>query len=123
MPDRVPAGHHGLLGGSVVFFGLHPKTKRRFIVQSIEGGGWGGRPFEDGELATVSVCQGDVRNGSIEGIELKCPVVVEGRVLRADSCGAGNTAVGSGSTPKCATWWRANGISSGRGAASARPGE
>ncbi len=96
MPDRVPAGHHGLLGGSVVFFGMHPKTKRRFIVQSIEGGGWGGRPFEDGESATVSVCQGDVRNGSIEGIELKCPVVVEGRVLRADSCGAGKYRGGLG---------------------------
>ena len=96
MPDRVPGGHHGLLGGSVVFFGLHPKTKRRFIVQSIEGGGWGGRPFEDGELATVSVCQGDVRNGSIEGIELKCPVVVEGRVLRTNSCGAGKYRGGLG---------------------------
>ena len=71
-----------LLGGAVVFFGTHPKTKRRFVVQSIEGGGWGGRPFEDGESGTVSVCQGDVRNGSIEGIELKCPVVVESRALR-----------------------------------------
>jgi N-methylhydantoinase B len=96
MPDRVPAGHHGLLGGSVVFFGLHPKTKRRFIVQSIEGGGWGGRPFEDGESATVSVCQGDVRNGSIEGIELKCPVLVEGRALRPDSCGVGKYRGGFG---------------------------
>ena len=96
MPDRVPAGHHGLLGGSVVFFGLHPKTKRRFIVQSIEGGGWGGRPFEDGESATVSVCQGDVRNGSIEGIELKCPVLVESRALRQDSCGAGRYRCGLG---------------------------
>src|SRR6201987_4018979 len=45
MKDRVPAGHHGLLGGAVVFFGVHPKTGRRFVVQSIEGGGWGGRPF------------------------------------------------------------------------------
>jgi N-methylhydantoinase B len=96
MPDRVPAGHHGLLGGSVVFFGMHPKTKRRFIVQSIEGGGWGGRPFGDGESATVSVCQGDVRNGSIEGIELKCPVVVESRALRQDSCGAGKYRGGLG---------------------------
>ena len=96
MPDRVPAGHHGLLGGSVVFFGLHPTTKRRFIVQSIEGGGWGGRPFEDGESATVSVCQGDVRNGSIEGIELKCPVLVESRALRPDSCGAGRYRGGLG---------------------------
>ena len=96
MRDRVPAGHHGLLGGAVVFFGVHPKTKRRFIVQSIEGGGWGGRPYEDGESATVSVCQGDVRNGSIEGIELKCPVLVEGRALRQDSCGAGKYRGGLG---------------------------
>jgi N-methylhydantoinase B len=96
MRDRVPAGHHGLLGGAVVFFGTHPKTKRRFVVQSIEGGGWGGRPFEDGEPATVSVCQGDVRNGSIEGIELKCPVLVEGRSLRRDSCGAGKYRGGLG---------------------------
>jgi N-methylhydantoinase B len=96
MRDRVPAGHHGLLGGSVVFFGVHPKTKRRFVVQSIEGGGWGGRPTEDGEPATVSVCQGDVRNGSIEGIELKCPVLVEGRALRRDSGGAGKHRGGLG---------------------------
>jgi N-methylhydantoinase B len=65
-------------------------------VQSIEGGGWGGRPFEDGESATVSVCQGDVRNGSIEGIELKCPVLVEGRSLRQDSGGAGRYRGGLG---------------------------
>src|SRR4051812_17467853 len=96
MRDRVPAGHHGLLGGAVVFFGIHPKTKRRFVVQSIEGGGWGGRPFEDGESATVSVCQGDVRNGSIEGIELKCPVLVEERSLRQDSSGAGKYRGGFG---------------------------
>ncbi len=96
MRDRVPAGHHGLLGGAVVFFGVHPKTKRRFVVQSIEGGGWGGRPYEDGESATVSVCQGDVRNGSIEGIELKCPVLVEGRALRTDSAGAGKYRGGLG---------------------------
>src|SRR6188768_2604367 len=96
MPDRVPAGHHALLGGAVVFFGMHPQTNRRFVVQSIEGGGWGGRPFEDGESGTVSVCQGDVRNGSIEGIELKCPVLVEARALRTDSGGAGKYRGGLG---------------------------
>ncbi|HTQ74032.1 MAG TPA: hydantoinase B/oxoprolinase family protein [Burkholderiales bacterium] len=96
MPDRIPAAHHGLLGGSVVFFGVHPRSKRRFVVQSIEGGGWGGRPFEDGESATVSVCQGDVRNGSIEGIEMKCPVLVKARALRRDSGGAGKFRGGLG---------------------------
>ena len=92
----MPAGHHGLLGGAIVFFGVHPKTQRRFVVQSIEGGGWGGRPSEDGVSGTVSVCQGDVRNASIEGIELKCPVLVEGRALRTDSAGAGKHRGGLG---------------------------
>jgi N-methylhydantoinase B len=96
MPDKVPGAHHGLLGGAVVFFGVDPKTGRRFVVQSIEGGGWGGRPTEDGESGTVSVCQGDVRNGSIEGIELKCPVLVKGRALRPDSAGAGKYRGGLG---------------------------
>jgi N-methylhydantoinase B len=96
MPDKVPAGHHGLLGGAVVFFGVNPKTNRRFVVQSLEGGGWGGRPGEDGESGTVSVCQGDVRNGSIEGIELKCPVLVESRALREGSGGAGTHRGGLG---------------------------
>lgn len=96
MPERIPAAHHGLLGGAVVFFGVNPTTKLRFVVQSLEGGGWGGRPFEDGESATVSVCQGDVRNGSIEGIELKCPVLVEARMLRGDSGGPGKYRGGLG---------------------------
>jgi N-methylhydantoinase B len=52
--------------------------------------------MEDGESATVSVCQGDVRNGSIEGIELKCPVLIEDRALRQDSCGAGKYRGGLG---------------------------
>jgi N-methylhydantoinase B len=96
MPDTVPAAHHGLLGGAVVFFGRDPKKNRNFVVQSIEGGGWGGRPREDGESGTVSVCQGDVRNATIEGIELKCPVVVEQRGLRTDSGGAGKFRGGLG---------------------------
>jgi N-methylhydantoinase B len=96
MREKIPAAHHGLLGGTVVFFGVDPRTARRFVVQSIEGGGWGGRPFEDGESATVSVCQGDVRNGSIEGIELRCPVLVEARALRQDSGGPGKHRGGLG---------------------------
>lgn len=96
MKNNVPAGHFGILGGPVVFTGMNPQTNKRFIVQSIEGGGWGGRPHEDGESATVSVCQGDVRNATIEGIELKCPVMIEGRALRTDSGGAGQHRGGLG---------------------------
>jgi N-methylhydantoinase B len=96
IPDRIPAGHHGLLGGAVVFFGVNPRSGKRFVVQSIEGGGWGGRPHEDGESGSVSICQGDVRNATIESIELKMPVLVEERSLRSDSGGAGEHRGGLG---------------------------
>jgi len=95
MPDVAPAAHHGSLCGAV-FHGVNPQTRRRFMLQTIEGGGWGGRPYEDGESGAVSVCQGDVRNASIEGIEMKCPVVVERRGLRPDSGGAGKFRGGLG---------------------------
>jgi N-methylhydantoinase B len=94
--DRIPAAHLGTLGAAVVFFGRNPKTGKAFVVQSIEGGGWGGRPHEDGESASVSVCQGDVRNGSIEAIEMKTPVMVERRGLRTDSGGPGKFRGGLG---------------------------
>src|SRR5579884_1733893 len=98
LPDRVPAAHLGTLGGSFTFFGKDPSTGRDFVLQSIEGGGWGARPWEDGESATVSVCQGDVRNAPIETIELKTPVLVEQRALRQDSGGPGKFRGGLGMT-------------------------
>ena len=48
--------------GGYAFFGTDPRTRRRFLCQTIMGGGWGGRAHEDGENATVSICQGDVQN-------------------------------------------------------------
>jgi N-methylhydantoinase B len=96
LPNRIPAAHSGQLGGGVIFFGTNPETGRRFVLQSIEGAGWGGRPWGNGASASVSVCQGDVRNAPIENVELKCPVRVEGRALRADSGGAGQHRGGLG---------------------------
>jgi N-methylhydantoinase B len=96
LPDRIPAAHSGTLGGAGTFFGVDPRTGRRVVSQSIEGAGWGGRPWEDGESASVSVCQGDVRNAPIENTELKCPVIVESRALRPDSAGPGKYRGGFG---------------------------
>jgi N-methylhydantoinase B len=96
IPDRVAAGHFGILGIPLVFFGTDPKTGKRFVTQSIEGGGWGGRPHEDGESACVSICQGDVRNSPIENMELKVPILFEERALVADSGGAGRHRGGLG---------------------------
>lgn len=96
LPDRIPAAHLGVLGGTVVFFGVDARSGQRFVTQSIEGGGWGGRPWEDGESASVSVCQGDVHNAPIEKMELRWPIVVNRRELRQDSGGAGRHRGGLG---------------------------
>jgi N-methylhydantoinase B len=93
---KLPAAHMGVLGGPVVFFGNDPRTDQPFVTQSIEGGGWGGRPTGDGESATVSVCQGDVRNAPIEKMELRWPILVRRRELRTDSGGPGRYRGGLG---------------------------
>jgi N-methylhydantoinase B len=93
---RLPAAHMGVLGGPIVFFGNDPRTNQPFVTQSIEGGGWGGRPTGDGESASVSVCQGDVRNAPIEKMELRWPILVRRRELRPDSGGAGQFRGGMG---------------------------
>jgi len=97
LPGIVPAANYGSLGGGMVFFGTDTtRGGKRFVSQTIEGGGWGARPFEDGECASVSVCQGDVRNAPIESLELKHPLLVEQRALRVDSGGPGRYRGGLG---------------------------
>jgi N-methylhydantoinase B len=93
---NLPAAHMGVLGGPVVFFGTDARTKQAFVTQSIEGGGWGGRPTSDGEAASVSICQGDVRNAPIEKMELRWPILVRRRELRTDSGGPGRYRGGLG---------------------------
>src|SRR5262245_5547480 len=95
MPNRVAAGHKGDMGG-YAFFGTDPRTGRRFLCQTIMGGGWGGRPHEDGENATVSMCQGDVQNAPVELQESYYPVVIERQRLREGSGGAGKFRGGLG---------------------------
>jgi N-methylhydantoinase B len=94
-PDQIPAAHFGTLGGSFAFFGSDPQFGS-FVAQGIEGGGWGGRPGADGSSASVSVCQGDVRNSPVESLELRFPVRVEKRSLREDSGAPGKHRGGLG---------------------------
>lgn len=96
LPDNIPAAHSGSLGAAFSFSGINPKTGKRFVAMSIESGGWGGRPGEDGQDVSMSVCQGDVRNSPIENIELKTPMMVLERSLRQDSGGAGQHRGGLG---------------------------
>jgi N-methylhydantoinase B len=73
LPERVPAAHKGDMGGYAIF-GTHPRTGRRYVCQNIMGGGWGGRPFEDGMSASVSMCQGDVkiRPSNCKSFTIRC---------------------------------------------------
>jgi N-methylhydantoinase B len=82
--------------GGYAIFGTNPKTGRRYVCQNIMGGGWGGRPFEDGASASVSMCQGDVKNTPIELQELYYPLLYDCHTLRTDSGGAGKFRGGIG---------------------------
>jgi N-methylhydantoinase B len=94
VPHLIPAAHKGDMGGCS-FFGFRPDGSR-YLLMNIFGGGWGGRPDEDGESASVSVCQGDVRNTPVELQEIKYPVLIEKHAFRCDSGGAGRTRGGLG---------------------------
>jgi N-methylhydantoinase B len=95
LPEKVAAGHKGDMGG-YAFFGSDPRGGRRYLCQTIMGGGWGGRAQEDGQNATVSMCQGDVQNAPVELQEIYYPVLVEQHRLREGSGGAGKFRGGLG---------------------------
>ena len=94
LPDRIPAAHKGDMGGCSIS-GFRPDGQR-FLLMNIFGGGWGGRPQEDGESASVSICQGDVRNAPVELQEIQYPFLIEKFTLRQDSGGAGQHRGGLG---------------------------
>jgi N-methylhydantoinase B len=94
LPQQIPAAHKGDMGGCSIS-GYKPDG-RRFLLMNIFGGGWGGRPHEDGESASVSICQGDVRSAPIELQEIQYPFLIERFALRPDSGGAGRHRGGLG---------------------------
>jgi N-methylhydantoinase B len=94
LPNMVPAAHKGDMGGCS-FYGFR-QDGSRFLLLNIFGGGWGGRPVEDGEDASVSVCQGDVRNSPVELQEIRYPVMIDEHALRENSGGAGKYRGGLG---------------------------
>ena len=94
LSERIPAAHKGDMGGCSI--GGYRPDGRRFLLMNIFGGGWGGRPHEDGESASVSICQGDVRSAPIELQEIQYPFLIERFALRTDSGGAGRHRGGLG---------------------------
>jgi N-methylhydantoinase B len=95
LPGKIPAAHKGDMGGCS-FYGNRADTGARYVLMNIFGGGWGGRPTEDGVSASVSICQGDVRNTPVELQEIHYPFLVECHQLRTDSGGPGQHRGGLG---------------------------
>ena len=78
-------------GGAVRSSGVDRDRKRASCCRASRAAAGAARPFEDGESASVSVCQGDVRNAPIENMEL------EGPGARREARGCGRTPAARGS--------------------------
>jgi N-methylhydantoinase B len=94
IPDRIPAAHKGDMGGYSIYG--QDSQGRRFVLLNMTGGGWGGHVDGDGQDASVSICQGDVRNIPIEVQEAMYPVYIDHFRLRTDSGGPGKYRGGLG---------------------------
>ena len=95
LPDLIPGGHKGDMGGTTIH-GHNPRTGKRYVSINIYGGGWGGRPHEDGENVAQSICQGSVKNVPVEVEETYYPFLLECFGLREGSGGAGKYRGGLG---------------------------
>ncbi|MEX2645125.1 MAG: hydantoinase B/oxoprolinase family protein [Gaiellaceae bacterium] len=92
IPDGVTAADYGRC--TVMHAaGRSPRDGSFIIVADTEGGGWGAKPFEDGESALLF---GTQRVIPVEVLEHKYPVVLEQYTLRQDSGGAGKFRGGLG---------------------------
>jgi N-methylhydantoinase B len=95
LPEVVPAAHKGDMGGTTIH-GYNPRTDKRYVSINIYGGGWGGKPHEDGENVAQSICQGSVKNVPVEVEETYYPFLIERFSLREGSGGAGKFRGGMG---------------------------
>lgn len=91
IPERVNADDYGKCTPAHIK-GSYPDGSIFFLADT-EGGGWGGKPFEDGENAMLF---GDVRITPVELLESKYPVRLTQYRLRPDSGGPGRWRGGLG---------------------------
>jgi N-methylhydantoinase B len=95
-PERSIAAHYADLC-IVNPHGFDVETGRFFFAHiGHPGGGWGAKSDQDGMSATVALNDGDTHNSPVEATEAKSPIIIERRVLREDSGGAGKYRGGLG---------------------------
>jgi len=95
IPDRVRAGHFGDSMADFIY-GTDPRTGKYYVCAEPDGGGYGGKPFEDGESALFSMDLGDTYNVPAEVAEIRYPWRVERCELIRDSGGPGKFRGGLG---------------------------
>lgn len=95
LPDRIPAGHHGIYGTHTIT-GISEETGARFLCLDAMSGGWGAFSDTDGPGPYRSTTHGDVRDVPVEIQEALYPYRIEAKKLRGDTGGAGKFRGGLG---------------------------
>lgn len=95
IPEQVRAGHFGDSMANFLY-GTDPRTGRYYVCAEGDAGGYGGKPFEDGEHAFFSMDLGDTYNVPVEVAEVRYPWRVDLFKLRQDSGGPGKFRGGLG---------------------------
>jgi N-methylhydantoinase B len=104
IPQKVRAGHFGDSCSDFIA-GKVPRTNEDYILLEGVTGGYGGKPFEDGECNLHSMDLGDTYNIPVEIIEQRYPLRVERYELIRDSAGPGKYRGGLASRKDYSTVW------------------
>ncbi|WP_129116265.1 hydantoinase B/oxoprolinase family protein [Halegenticoccus tardaugens] len=102
LPDNVTAAD-GSTCMNFLFGGVHPDTEEPYVNYHLEGMGWGGRPFGDGNDSVI-VVNGNCRNTPVEVFETRYPWLTDSYSLRQDSGGPGEYRGGLGIERVIESW-------------------
>jgi N-methylhydantoinase B len=96
IPDRVRASTFGSDVATFIY-GTDPRTSRYYImVEESVPGGWGAKPWGDGETALHALAEGDTYNIPVEMVEVNYPLRIGKYEIVPDSGGPGKFRGGLG---------------------------
>jgi N-methylhydantoinase B len=96
IPDRVRASTFGSDVATFIY-GTDPRSQRYYImVEESVPGGWGAKPWADGETALHALAEGDTYNIPIEMVEVNYPLRIGRYEIVPDSGGPGRFRGGLG---------------------------
>ncbi len=95
VPDRLPAGHQRSVGATFVS-GIHPDTKKFFVMGEPLVGGWGASTELDGDNGQFCCGNGETFNIPIELFESRYGLQVEQYAFHNEDGGAGEYRGGKG---------------------------